>query len=237
MPSGHALASFALMESLPDGDLKRKTAAFRAFKNALRVLYKREPLVEIFRCHGDAVTRYDVALCALCATEPALKVRLDGQEAEARLLAAVEPQQPFTHTTALLEDLANAGEWDLLREHAERHLESAVPAVAEEVRHMLALALANSPEPGDKKAAIALYESLTRASSIRSTDRANLALLLLEGGNVENAKAAVLDGIATCPASAVGHLADVGHRIVGATGDKEFRRQLEAAIAERGKRE
>lgn len=233
---GHVLASFDVMDALPDGELKRKTAAFLTFRNALRVLYGHEPLDEIFRQHGDAVTQYSAALTELAVAEPALKTRLNGQEHDAVRLAGGESPSSFTHTRALLGELAESREWDTLRAQAERYTDADDPDLATEATRMLALALANWTDAAGKTAAIALYRSLAESAAPDPTDAGNLAALLLETGAPEEAGATLLQGVATCPPERLDYLAEIGYRIVEATGNREFRERLRAAIAERGPR-
>jgi hypothetical protein len=235
-PGGHTLASLAVMETLPDGDLKTRSVEFFAFRNALRILYGREPLDEIFRIHGDAVVRYGATLVELVAPQPTLKTRLDEQEEDARLLAGVEPTSSFSNTLDLLHELAAEHEWDILREQAGRHTGSAEPTLAEEARRMLALALANSTKPADKTAAIEIYRSLVDAGSKEPRDAGNLATLLMEVGQIDGAKSVVMDGIRNFRRSAVDYLVGIGHTIVETTGDRAFREQMTAAIAMRGDR-
>ena len=69
------------------------------------------------------------------------------------------------------------------------------------------------------------------------TDAGNLAILLMEvmgNDSLEEAKAVVLKGISNFPLKA-DYYVEIGQRIVEATGDKNFRQQLESAVAERGK--
>ena len=233
---GHALASFEVLDALPDGDLKRTTIAFLTFRNVLRVLYARQPLDEIFRQHGEAVAAYCVVLAALCDAEPALKARLDEHEGDAVRLAGGESPISFAHTTALLRELADAGDWGLLGEQAERHVEADDPKLALEAKRMLALALANSPEAADKQAAIDIYRSLAESEGADPTDTGNLATLLYETGAGDEASTVVLHGITVCPPERLDYLAQVGQRIVEATGNREFRDQLWAAISGRGTR-
>lgn len=233
---GHAMASFDVFGVLPDGDLKRKTEAFLRFRNVLRVLYGRETLDAIFRQHGTAVTEYCAALAALCAADPSLTARLDDQERDALRLSGTQSPSSFGHTTALLHELRDAAEWTLLREHAGRHVDALEPGLASEARRMLALGLANSPEPADKEAAIALFGALTESDTPDPTDAANLAMLLADTGAHDEAGAAVLRGIAICRPDRLDCLAQIGHSIVEATGNREFRERLRAAIAQKGQR-
>jgi hypothetical protein len=98
---------------------------------------------------------------------------------------------------------------------------------------MLALAFANGSERAEKEAAITLYRALTECDAPDPTDFGSLGLLLAETGETRIAKDVVLRGIVTCTPRAIAYLADIGHRIVEATGDRDFRNQLEMAIAER----
>ena len=157
---GHTFGSFAVLQAQPDGNLKRKTAAFLAFRNTLRLLHKRLSLTDILMQHGVAVVEYGNALVELCNTQPALKARFAEYEQDAKTLASTEPQDSFTHTGALLMELAGAHEWVLLREQAQRHVDSPNPAIAMDAKRMLALCLANSHETADKSAAVELYRSL-----------------------------------------------------------------------------
>jgi hypothetical protein len=101
---------------------------------------------------------------------------------------------------------------------------------------MLALSLANSGEAADKETAIGIYRSLAGAEAAEPSDAGNLATLLIDGGNYEEAKSVVFEGIKRFPAKA-NYLSEIGQRIVEAKGDKDFREQMRAAIAERGKRD
>ena len=233
---GHALASFDVMDALPDGELKRKTAAFLTFRNALRVLYGHAPLDEIFRQHGDAVTQYSEALTELAVAESILKTRFDGQEHDAVRLAGGESPSSFAHTRALFRELADAHEWDTLRAQAERYTDATDPALATEATRMLALALANWTDAEGKAGAIALYRFLVESAAPDPTDAGNLATLLLETGAPEEAGVRLLQGVATCPPERLDYLAEIGNRIVEATGNRQFRERLRTAIAERGPR-
>ena len=227
---------FAALEVLPDDEWKAKTGAFLTFRNALHVLHGRESIEEIFRQHGDAVSEYCAALSDLCDAQPMRKARMDEQQQDALLLATGESHSSFFHTTDLLRELADAHEWETLREQAERHADTADPTLAAQANRMLALALANSPDAADKASAIERYRSLVDSASSDPTDVGNLATLLMETGFPEQAKAALLQGVAMCPPACLDYLAETGHRIVAATGDRNFREQLRVAVAEKGLR-
>jgi hypothetical protein len=230
--------SFDVIQDLPDSDLKHKTCEFMAFKNVLRVFYKRVPLSDIFAQYGVAVEQYGDILQELCSIDSALESRLAIQEKDAKMLANAEPNEGFSHTFVLLNELAGAEEWALLRDRAQRHIDSPNPAVAIHAKRMLALGLAHSEEAVDKKMAIEICRLLTKDQSTEFTDAGHLAILLMEvmsNDSLEEAKAVVLNAISKFPLKA-DYYVEIGQRIVEATGDKNFRRQLDSAVAERGKR-
>lgn len=163
-----------------------------------------------------------------------LEARLAAQEGDAKMLASTEPHEGFSNTRALLEELAAAQEWALLREHAQRHVDSLDPAAAIHAKRMLALGLAHSDEATDKETAIELYRSLSGDESTEFTDVGNLVTLLIDADGFDEAKAVVLDGIVKFPAKA-DYYSEMGQRIVEATGDRLFRQQMETALTERGK--
>jgi hypothetical protein len=231
-PNGHTLASFSVSQELSESDLKHKTADFMVFRNALRVLYKRIPLSQILAQHGAALRGYGALLDELCEADAALKERLDAQERDARVLANTDWPSSFSHTAGLLTDLAAAQEWDLLREQSLRHMDSLDPTVAILAKRLLALGLANSSEADGKETAIGLLRSLTETESADPRDAGNLATLLFETSNFDEARTVVLEGIREFPAQA-DYFVAIGQRIVEATGDREFRMQMEATIPER----
>lgn len=234
--NGHTFGSFAVLQAQPDSELKRKTADFMTFRNALRVLYKRVALADIFVQHGVVVVEYGSALEVVCNAQPSLKTRLAEYEKDAQMLASTEPIESFTHTGALLAELAAAQEWVLLREHAQRHVDTTDTAIAMDAKRMLALSLAHSSEAADKESAVELYRALVRDDPSEISDTSNLATLLIEAGHMDEAKATVLDGIKRSPANRRDYIQQIGQRIVEATGDRNFRRQMEIAEGEGGKR-
>jgi len=234
--NGHSFASFAVLQESTDSDLKDKTEEFLRFRNVLHVLYQHVPLPEVLMQHGGVVAAYGAALRHLCDEDSALGDRLDEQERDARVLAATSPATAFSHTSALLTELAEVQDWAQLREQAERHMDSPDPGICTLAKRMMALSLANSDEPGDKEAAIELYRSIKGTASAEFSDTGNLAILLAECGNNDEAKAIVLEGMKKFSDRAE-YFSEIGQRLVAATGDKDFRKQMEAAIAERGKNE
>ena len=85
------------------------------------MFYKRLPLSDLFARYGDAVVQLWRRAPENCNAHPELMPRLAEQEKDAKTIATAEPQASFSHTGALLAELAEAREWDQLRAHAERH--------------------------------------------------------------------------------------------------------------------
>jgi predicted phosphodiesterase len=229
----YTLGSFAVLQDQTNSHLRTLTFDFMTFRNVLRVLHNHVPLAEIFSKHGDLVGEYGSLLQRLAEEDPILGTRLREQENDATLLATSEPAEDFSHTTALMDDLAATGDWDLLSEQAQRHITSSNKIIALRAKRMLALAWAHSIEEEQHLKAISLYRSLNADSSAEFTDTGNLAKLLLETGDLTEAKSVVLDGMKRFPRSA-GYFLEIGQRIVEATGDRLFRKEIESAIVETG---
>lgn len=238
VPTGasHTMASLAAMDGIGDAALKSTTLDFLAFRNVLYALYGREDLAAILAAHGDAVSVFAARLAALCETDAGLRARLEGQEADARSLAAVRPAEPFSHTRALWQDLADAHDWETLRAQVEPHMEGDDKLLGDAATRMLALALANSDEAQDKQRAVVLYRALIESGLPEPSDAVNLAALLIDIDRADEAKIVILGAIERCPASSADRLNSAGQLIVAATGDRKFRNQLRAAIAARGSR-
>jgi hypothetical protein len=234
---GYTFGALAVLLALPDDDLRRKTIEFMAFKNVLRVFYGRVSVSDMLARYGGALESYGYALEQGCKTDPELKSRLDDQEKDAVAIAGTEPKTSFSHTSALLAELAKAGEWAELRAQASRHLDSPDLAFARQAKRLLALGFANSEVAADKMTSAELYRSLIQEGSAEPTDAGNLATLLLDSGSIDEAKSAVLDGIAKFPAKCAQYFFSIGLKIVDAIGEREFRKQLEAALEARGKRD
>jgi hypothetical protein len=224
--------SLALLLTLPDNDLRRRTVAFVTFKNALRVLHNRIPLADILVAHGTAIDAYGVVLEQVCSQQPAFRARLDQHERDARTLAAAEPRESFSHTLALLGELATAEDWGQLREQAQRHLNSPDLSVAVLARRLLALSLGHSDYASDRSVALLHYRSLLRDGHADAADVGNLATLLLDSGQKDEAQATILGGLRRFAAGRTDFLLEVGQKIVEATGDRGFRKEMEAVMAE-----
>ena len=228
---GSAFGAFAVVAET-ENRLRDATIAFMAFRNVLRVLYGRADLVDILRRYGEAVARYGVALDDASRDDGELQARLGQLEADALALRGAESQPGASHTEALLLDLARSGDWIELRAHSERHVDSADRTIAMQAKRMLALALAKTGERTDRVAAIGLYRELLECGNAEFTDAGILATLLHEEGLPDEAKVVLLVAIERFSVDKSDYFAGIGQDIVGAGGDRAFRKQLEAAIAQ-----
>jgi hypothetical protein len=231
----HGFGSFALLIET-DSPLREPTIAFMAFKNVLRVLFGRAPLSEILTRYGGVVARYGLALEQICDGNAELRARLEQQELDVRILAATAPAHIVSHTVALLTELAEAGDWPALRDHALRHLDSPVPAVALQARRMLAFSLAHSQERTDRLEAIGLYRILLEQEAAEATDAGHLVTLLSDDGQTETAKTVWLEAVRRFPTNRCDYFRQIGHQIVATGGDMTFRNQMEAAIEQKRQR-
>lgn len=232
---GHAFGSLSVLRGMPEDDYYRKVVAFLRFGNVLTVFYGRQPLSNLLAQHGQVVRAYGADLLARCQSDAALASRLDQQDADVRNLFATQPKVSFA--VDLFADLVRSQDWELLVKQARRHLENKDAPTQVQARRMLAFALAHSTEDSDWTEATRAYEALIHDGLAEAHDRANLAALLLDSGRSDEAKAVVLDAIAASSHEALELFNGIGQRIVSQTGDREFRKQLEAAIAERGSHE
>lgn len=228
----HVFGALAVLQRQPADDLCHKTVAFLHFQNVLTVLCERRPLADLLTQHGQSIKAYGAELLARAASDAALATRLSQHDTDVRNLIAAQPRVSFA--VDLFAELVEAQDWPLLREQAERHLDNPDEATKAHAQRMMALALAHGTEVGDRNAAVLAYEALIRDGVADAQDRGNLAQLLIALGRFDEAKAVVLEAITASPREALGHLAGIGQRIVTDMGDREFRRMLDAAIAERG---
>lgn len=229
---GHAFGAVAVLRGMQEDDYCRKVVAFLRFGNVLTVFYGRHRLADLLDQHGQAVRAYGADLLARCQSDAALASRLAQQDTDVRSLFAAQPKVSFAVDS--FADLVRSQEWELLAEQARRHLENPNAPTQVQARRMLALALAHSAEDSDRNEAIRAYEALIRDGLAEAQDRGNLATLLLDMDRSDEAKAVVLKAIAASSREALELLNGIGQLIVGQTGDREFRKQLEAEIAERG---
>ncbi len=228
---GHVLGTAAVLLGLPEDEYCRKTVAFLRFRNALAIFCGRRTLSDILALHGQAVRAYGAELVLRCQSDQALLERLSRQEADVRSLHAAQPNATFA--ADLLAELALTHEWVLLREQAERQLTSPNPIVVARARQMLALAMAHAPDDADRREAVQQYRALIEEGSAEPADRACLAALLHGFGELDEAKRLVLESFERSPPGDIATLLALGQRLVAETGDRAFRRALEAAQARR----
>ena len=229
---GHAFGTLAVLRGMAEDDYCRKVVAFLRFGNVLTVFYGRHPLADLLAQHGQAVRVYGADLRARCQSDAMLASRLAQQDTDVRKLFATQPKVSFV--VDLFADLVLSQEWELLAKQARRHLENPDAPTQVQARRMLAFALAHSAKDNDRTEAIRAYEALIHVGLAEAQDRGNLAALLLDTSRSDDAKTVVLDAIASSPREALELFNGIGQRIVGQTGDREFRKQLEAALAKRG---
>lgn len=226
--NAHTFGSFELLKEASDGELKQTTIEFMKLKNILRVLYGRVRLPEILDQNSMLIVPYGNILAAASDGALTLRERLQHLENDSQSLATTEPRRSFSHILSLLEELAADGEWLQLRGQAERYLDVVDLVTAHQVKRMLAFGLAQSEESADRGKAITLYRSLIESDYVTENDMRSLAVLLYGAGCTEGAMEMVLEGIRKYPAK-VALFTEVGHEIIGATGDIAFRTQLENA--------
>ena len=234
IPSGAEFffGSVDLVEGQPDADLKTKTLSFLAIGNIIRLFFGRIPLADILCQHGEAIRVYAEMLHRLCEANSDLRDTLASRERNARMLAGAEPLQHFAHTIALFDQRKAEQDWDGLREQAYRHIRSPDPTLSRKAKRMLALCLAKSTVRVDREQSVEIYRSLAEVENGEAEDHAAFAAALSAIEEYSAAKAVILSGIAKFPASADGFV-EIGHKIVEATGDREFREQLETRRAGR----
>ena len=118
--NGYVFGSIEVMQDQPVGSLKNKTLEFVTFTNILRVLSDSTSLDHILREYGESVEQYGQELISICALNTELWDRLKSHNRDSQVLAGSEPQESFSHTLNLFEELADCQDWGLLREQAER---------------------------------------------------------------------------------------------------------------------
>ena len=227
---GVVFGTVSFMQQQPDSELKAAALDFLTVSNAVKLLYGHKTLEEILATDGQPVARYGSALLALSDTE--IRAQIVQRNDSARMLAGADAEKPFSHTLTLLKELRDSEELDALREQAERYIGLEDSYTAAYAKRMLALCLAGSSEYADLNRAICLYQELADSPQCEATDLANLANLLNNDGKHDRATETVLRGIEVFPGSFEG-FAEIGMRIVEATGDRDLRQQLMARRAQR----
>lgn len=225
----------ALLSGKSDRELMEATHAVLAVGRAVRLLYGRKPLDEILSDHGEAVRIYVEKLRTLGTTHRGLREQIVMRNNDAASLAGVDDTTPFRHTLNLLDELLEQGDWDGLRELAERCWKLDNPVVAAKGKRALALCLARCSERSERLRAICLFRELVVTEHGDAGDWAGLATLLTDVSDHEAAKTAVREGIRTFPEKIDGFV-EVGMKIVAATGDIVFRNELRKHRREEGRK-
>lgn len=202
------------------------------FRNVLRVQYKRLSLADILNRFGEAIVQYGAALAEAIKSDGELKSRLAELENDARSIAATAPTSGFSHTEALLREIAEDGDWAQLREQAARHVSAGDEELAHTATRFLALGLSHSDERAGKEQAIVLYASIAGDQGTEAGDAGIYATLLGEVGRYDEAKKAVLAAMEKYPDHGAA-FSEIGQRIVEATGDRDFRDQINTALKAR----
>ena len=208
-----------------DPCLRLITERFLAVGRVMSLLHGHKNLAEILEEHGGPVLAYVDALLALTAANGNLSEQLQMRNDDARRLAGIEDGSPFGNTLALMKDLLEAGDWDRLRTLAERCSTLDDVNASAWANRMLALCLARSHENRDRDRAKKLYKDLLDSPQCEAEDLAGLATLLTDDGEHQEAKLIILKGIATFPDKGSA-FAEIGMKVVAATGDLAFRDRL-----------
>ena len=235
--AGYAFGSFAVLQAQPDGAAKNGACTFKTFGNVLRVFQGRRTLKELLSQYGEVVEGYATTLAKIAASDNAAGSRLEELERDARLLAGAESVTGCSHILPMFDEIAASKDWFLLRVQAKRHVDSPNEATAAHARRMLAIGLSHSDDPADKTAAIDLFRTLVHDGIAQPSDFGFLATLLFAAESIDEAKKVVLDGIQLFATEASGELNEIGQRFVEAAGDREFRKQLDVAMAAGGRRD
>ena len=132
-----------------------------------------------------------------------------------------------------MKEFAEERQWDLLRSHAERLVRFPDPLVSVFAKQMLALSLANSQQESDRRNAIKLLYSLEQEGKASLRDSRNLVSLLLDCQRPDEAKDVFLRAAKRHTGEGSGAILELGNKIIGLTGDRSFRLQLEAVTTRR----
>ena len=199
----YPFGSLDLLRDQLEGTLKAATTDFMATRNPLRLFGATVTPAEFLSNYGEAIDRFGTILGDLSTANPSLRQKLEEREADARVLAGAEPHKPFSHTLALLKELAAEQDWTGLQEQSERLLNSTNKNLSIQGRRMLALSLANSPEDADKRRSAEMYRNLMDEQTDESSDVAVFTSLLIDFGEYGVAKEAVLAGMDRFPTLSV----------------------------------
>ena len=222
-----AFGTLDVLRRQPAGDFLDFTLRFLALGRAIKLLYGHKPVAQILEEHGEPLLSYVRYLKTLSAIDANLMEQLKMRNSDAEKLAAANSASLFHHTLELMDELLEAGDWENLREVAQRSCNLDEPSAAAKGRRMLALCLARSSENSERQCAVQLYADLVAKPYGNEGDLAALATILTDEGEHGRAKETVLQGILTYPEK-VPAFVEIGMKIVSVTGDISFREQLRA---------
>ena len=220
---------YDVMQDLAESTFTQQTNDFMNFRNVLAILYGRVSLPEILTQHGHLIVDYGEALTLEYRRNPVVLSRLESYDRDCQVLADGAPQVAFAHTISLFTELAKDHDWPMLREQAQRRLNFRDSNVATHAKRMLALALANSEHAEDKRMAIEHYQSLVGSDVAVFSDLGNLAILLADTGETNEAGNIVLEGLVLFPQKAP-YFSEIGQQIVAESGDRDLRLRIDAAM-------
>lgn len=227
--AGHTPGSPDVLWGQPASDLQMKTRAFIGFRNPLRLFSGRLSLADLLTKHGQPVRDYGEHLESMSKSDASLRGRLISLEDDARALAAA--REPATsYLESALEALARENNWSGLLEHGNRHIDALEGGVQIKVRRLLANAYAGL---NDHDRAIAIHRSLLDGGVGNDMDRLTIATLLHARARYEEAMSTVLEGISHCRAEALNNFREIGMRIAGDAGSRDYRTRLDAALETR----
>ncbi len=224
----------ALLSKQSNSELMEATHEALAVGRAIRLLYGSKPMDEILIDHGAPLQTYAELLQVLATTNNVLQEQLKMRSTVTANLTEGEDKTPFHYTLNRFDDLIAQEDWEGLRELAERCCKLDNAVVAASGKRALALYFARSTERDDRLRAIRLYRELTQTEYCEADDWAALATIMINEGKHKKAKAAVQHGIHQFPGKIKG-FAEVGMKIVEATGDIEFREQLRMQLEDKEK--
>ena len=210
------------MEGVSDAPFRMVAENFREVGRAVRLLYGRKSLTEIFTAHGDPIRSFARMLKALSEEEPLVKDYLTMQNDVRARQPPAGNSGPLRHTMDLLLDLMETDDWDGARSLAERTIEVSEGESRVRVARALACCLARSTEECDKVRAVELYREVVASEPAEPSDWGALATLMTELTGYDEAMTAIRDGIERFPDQSHGFV-EIGMRLIQESGNREFR--------------
>ncbi len=219
--------SFELLPKLGESENKLVIAThdILAVGRAVRLLHKCKPLNKILNENGDSLRNYVNILRELCNNDVDLGEQIKMRNRNAAQLNISNEGMQFRFTLSLLDDLRDQGDWEELRELADRCSSASDSAVSARGKRSLALCYVRSTEQVELKRAKDLYEELIKSEHGEAEDFAALATLLANDRLYSDARVILKQGISKFPEK-IGGFLEIGMKIVAATGDVKFREEL-----------